>query len=129
MLTEGLPLAKMQSGDLPAPEEFVIERYNRLHDAYFDARDDVPRRQLIEIGFDDLQRQPIETMARLYRQLELADFDKVQPRLEAYGKTLRDYSQNRYPPLSAQERRRIARAWERSFAHWGYETGGWSVEK
>ena len=123
MLTEGLPLAKMQSGDLPAPEDFVIERYNRLHDAYFGARGDVPRGQLIEIGFDDLRREPVATIARLYEQLELEDFHEMQPRLESYGQTLRDYSQNRYPPLDAQQRRRIAGAWDRSFTHWGYDKG------
>ncbi|MEX2200101.1 MAG: sulfotransferase [Dongiaceae bacterium] len=123
ILTEGLPLAKMQSGDLPAPEEFVIERYNRLHDAYFDARDYVPKGHLIEIGFGDLQREPIETMTRLYEQLELDDLDKMKLRLESHGKTLRDYSQNRYPPLAPHLRQRIAKAWDRSFASWGYEKG------
>lgn len=121
MLTEGLPLAKMQSGDLPAPEEFVIERYNRLHDAYFDARDSVPKGHLIEIAFDDLQREPIETMARLYEQLELEEFQKIQSRLESYSTTLRDYSQNRYPPLDSEQRQRIAKAWRRSFEAWGYD--------
>ena len=124
MLTEGLPLAKMQSGDLPAPEDFVIERYKRLHDAYFDARDNVPAGNLIEIGFDDLRREPNETMARLYEHLKLEDFDTIRPRLVAYGETLGNYSQNRYPPLAARQRRRIAGSWERSFARWGYETDG-----
>ncbi|MEX2298388.1 MAG: sulfotransferase, partial [Dongiaceae bacterium] len=124
MLTEGLPLAKMQSGDLPAPEDFVIERYNRLHDAYFAACDSVPAGRLIEIAFSDLERNPVETMAGLYRHLGFEGFESLQPTLETHCYNLRSYAQNRYAPLEASLRRRIAQAWQRSFEHWGYDPAG-----
>jgi len=121
MLTEGLPLAKMQSGDLPAPEDFVIERYNRLHDAYFAACDSVPKDRLIEIAFSDLERDPVGTMAGLYHRLGFEGFESLQPTLESHCHDLRSYTQNRYAPLEAPLRRRIAEAWHRSFEHWGYD--------
>ncbi|MEX0809616.1 MAG: sulfotransferase [Dongiaceae bacterium] len=124
MLTEGLPLAKMQSGDLPAPEDFVIDRYNRLHDAYFAARESVPKDRLVEIAFSDLERDPVATMAGLYRNLDLDGFEALQPTLENHCHKLRGYAQNRYVPLEAALRDRIAQAWHRSFEQWGYDPAG-----
>jgi omega-hydroxy-beta-dihydromenaquinone-9 sulfotransferase len=121
VLTEGLPLAKMQSGDLPAPEDFVIDRYNRLYDAYFGARPGVPPDRLVEIGFSTLQRDPVGTMRQLYRDLDIDGFALLQPALETYCSNLGGYAQNRYPDLDLSLRQRIAKAWQRSFEAWGYD--------
>ena len=121
MLTEGLPLAKMQSGDLPEPEEFVIERYNRLHDAYFADRDLIPEGRLADIRFETLAADPVGTMEGVYRTLDLGAFEPVRPVLEAEQTQMRGYAQNRYRPLTDQTRARLAQAWRRSFGTWNYD--------
>lgn len=121
MLTEGLPLAKMQSGDLPEPEEFVIERYNRLHDAYFAGRDLIPEGHLVDIRFETLAADPIRTMEGVYRALDLGAFEPVRPVLEAEQTQMRGYAQNRYRPLTDQTRARLAQSWRRSFDTWNYD--------
>jgi hypothetical protein len=121
MLTEGLPLAKMQSGDLPAPEDFVIERYNRLHDAYFADRGLIPAGHLIDVRFEDLAADPVGTLERVYRALDLGPIDPIRPALEAERDRLRDYVQNRYRPLADATRQRLTREWRRSFETWGYD--------
>jgi len=121
MLTEGLPLAKMQSGDLPEPEEFVIERYNRLHDAYFAGRDLIPAGRLVDIRFETLAVDPIGTMEGVYRALDLGAFEPIRPVLEAEQTQMRGYAQNRYRPLKDETRTRLAQAWRRSFETWNYD--------
>lgn len=121
MLTEGLPLAKMQSGELPAPEDFVIDRYNRLYDAYFDARNALPDDRIVEIRFEDLAQDPVTTIGNLYRRLGFDGFDATRPALEAEAGRLRDYAQNRYAGVTGETQRRIAREWARAFDAWGYD--------
>jgi hypothetical protein len=121
MLTEGLPLAKMQSGDLPAPEDFVIDRYNRLHDAYFADRALIPAGHLVDVKFETLAADPVGTLEHIYRALDLGSIETLRPALEAERDRLRSYAQNRYRPLDNRTRDRLAQVWQRSFDAWGYD--------
>lgn len=121
MLTEGLPLAKMQSGDLTAPEDFVIDRYNRLHDAYFADRALIPTGHLVDVKFETLAADPVGTLEHIYRALDLGSIETLRPALEAERDRLRSYAQNRYRPLDNRTRDRLAQVWQRSFDAWGYD--------
>ena len=121
MLTEGLPLAKMQTGDLPNPEDFVIERYTRLYDAYFAASDALPADRIVEVRFETLAQDPIGTIDTIYRRLGIDGVEPLRPALESQQAELRHYAQNSYEPLGMAVRERIAQAWQRSFETWGYD--------
>jgi len=121
MLTEGLPLAKIQSGDLPEPEQFVIDRYNRLHDAYFADRSRIPAGHLVDIRFETLVADPVGTLEAIYMALELGPIEKLRPVLNAERNRLRGYAQNHYGPLDERTRQLLATTWQRSFHAWGYD--------
>lgn len=122
MLTQGLPLSKMQNGDLPAPEDFVIERYRRLHDAYFRDRALIPAGRLVDVAFDDLAGDPTATLTRIYDTLGLGSIEPLRGALAKEEARLATYRQNRYRPLPQATRHRIAREWQRAFDAWGYST-------
>ena len=121
MLTEGLPLAKLQSGDLPDPAEFVIDRYKRLYDTYLRDRDSIPAGRLVEVRFDDLAGNPVTAIEDVYRRLDLGGIATFRPALEAQRTALGSYAQNRYLALPDTVRDRIAREWARYFDCWGYD--------
>lgn len=47
--------------------------------------------QLIEVRYEDLVANPFDTLARIYRQLELGDFEPLRPLIEQRLASLRNY--------------------------------------
>lgn len=63
--------------------------------SYISDRGLIPRGNLVEIGFADLDARPLETMERIYRRFGwAARFPEVKPRLAEYCLTLTDFKKN-----------------------------------
>ena len=73
-----------------------------------------------EIGFEDLERDPIGQMRRVYEALRLPDLGAVEPALGHYLGTLSGYEKNAYHEIPHPRRKRIAHEWRRCFEAWGY---------
>jgi hypothetical protein len=83
-------------------------------------RHGLPPQQLIEVRYEDLIAQPVETLAGIYRQLELGDFAPVRPLLEQRLDKLRDYrATGRRLPAEAE--RLIASACAGLMRRYGYD--------
>jgi hypothetical protein len=102
------------------PDEAVLRRYRLLHDAFFDERGLIPDGHFHELGFDELEREPLVAVRRLYERLGLPGFDEVRPALEDYVRGQSGYRKNRYDDVTPAQRARIGREWSRSFEQWGY---------
>jgi omega-hydroxy-beta-dihydromenaquinone-9 sulfotransferase len=110
----------LQRPDLAGIDNRILNRYTVLYDAFFQDRDLIPDGQFHEMRFDDLERDPLGQLRQLYERLDLGRFDPVEPRMIRYLDSLRGYRKNTFSELDPPMRQRVARAWERSFAAWGY---------
>lgn len=113
----------LQKPDLDGLEALLLARYRVMYDAYFAERALIPAGRLVDLAFTDLEADPIGQIANLYETLDLPGFSRFAPKLARYCSTLAGYRKNRYEGLPEETRRKIAAAWERSFAEWGYPTG------
>jgi hypothetical protein len=98
----------------------IIARYRTMYDLYFEERGLVPAGRLVEVRYDDLERDPLGQVRSIYERLGLPDFEVARPALEHYVAGLTDYRKNTYEPLPTALRRRIAQEWRRCFDEWGY---------
>jgi hypothetical protein len=121
VLTRSLQFQRPDPSDI---DDAVIRRYKIMYDAYFEERGLIPNGRLHEVAFEDLERDPIGQVRRVYETLELPGFGAVLPRLEEHVGTLSGYKKNRYPDLAPALRRQIRGAWRRSFEEWGYPLDG-----
>jgi omega-hydroxy-beta-dihydromenaquinone-9 sulfotransferase len=106
-----------------SPEQLeadVVEAYRRLMSKYLSDRSAVPAGQIAEVAFDDLKRDPVGELERIYGELELGGFATARPAVEAYVATLSGYRPNRYI-TDQQVLRRVNEAWHLAFDAWGYE--------
>lgn len=110
----------LQRPDLPGIDDRIIHRYNVLYDAFFAERSLIPRGRFHDVSFEQLERNPMGEMQRLYDTLNLAGFETFRPTLRRYVDSLADYRKNEFHPLEPVERAKIARAWQRSFDEWHY---------
>jgi hypothetical protein len=86
-----------------------------------DQKDLIPAGNLFEIRYEDLVRDPLESMQAIYRQLDLGEFDRVRPMFEAYLAGQRGYKTNRFS-VSPETRAEISRRWAEFMHEYGYAT-------
>ena len=110
----------LQRPDVPGIEDRLIARYQALHEAFFEERSLIPAGRLHELGFAELERDPVGEMERLYGKLGLPGFASFRPKLQTYVNSLSGYRKNQFPELDPARRRTIARAWQRGFEEWNY---------
>ena len=72
------------------------------------------------MGFEELEKDPVGEMRKLYEALGLPEFANVEPAVRTYIHSLSDYRKNTFPQLASDVRRRIAGEWARCFEEWGY---------
>ena len=93
-----------------------------MYDVFFDERDLIPDRQLHELSFCELVRNPMDEMRNIYEALDLPGFAEAQPAFQRYLDSTTGYRPCEYPELPSGLRREIARAWQPSFLQWEYAT-------
>ncbi len=109
-----------QRPDLDGVDERIIRRYGVLYDAFFKDRHLIPPGRFHEMRFEDLEREPVNELRRLYEQLDLPAFSRFEPRLQGYVDGLAGYQKNSFAELEPEVKERVGKAWARSFETWGY---------
>jgi hypothetical protein len=101
-------------------EEWVLRQYREMYDAFFEEKSLVPSGRFHELAFEDLERDPIQELRKLYEAIGLPAFDTVEPRLRKHLDSLKGYQKNSFLPLEADLRAKVYQEWRRNFANWGY---------
>jgi omega-hydroxy-beta-dihydromenaquinone-9 sulfotransferase len=110
----------LQRLDVRHIDALVIQRYQIMYDAFFEERPLVPGNRFHELSFEELEKDPVGQVRRIYDHLNVPGFDAMRPSLQRYVDSNANYRKNRYPSLSPSLRDEIARAWQRNFDQWGY---------
>ena len=113
---------RLQNPDWTHADARIIERYQELYDVFFAQQALIPPGQFHEVGYEQLEHDPIGTVQEIYEALALPPFAVVQPALERYVASIATYRKNTHSELPDALRREIVQAWGRSFERWGYAT-------
>lgn len=98
----------------------ILEVYHSMYDVFFAERGLIPSGSFHEIGFEDLERDPVGELRRLYDALHLPDFGPAETRVRQYLGSLAAYQKNDYPALTGALRSQISRTWRRCFEEWQF---------
>jgi omega-hydroxy-beta-dihydromenaquinone-9 sulfotransferase len=107
--------------------EFILRQYEILYERYEAGRqrilhtDTSHYSQLIEISFDDLTQQPIETVQNIYTSLGWTMTPNYQHSLQAELAGVQSYQRNRHQELSPDLKQVVNQRWGPSFQRFGYE--------
>jgi omega-hydroxy-beta-dihydromenaquinone-9 sulfotransferase len=99
--------------------EYVFDTLNRMYEAFERDRHLIPASQFSEVRYEDLVADPVGQISRVYRELELGEFDNVLPALETFVAGQKGYKKNRYE-LTPELRAEIARRWDGYLRRYGY---------
>jgi hypothetical protein len=118
-------LAKVQGFQIPSDdptplEKYVHECYERMYEGYFGDRGQVPPGSLVEIRYEDLVADPVETMRQVYESVGLGEFERVAPRMETFWSERKHHRGNRIR-LDEEMQRQIDARWSSYMNAFGYE--------
>jgi omega-hydroxy-beta-dihydromenaquinone-9 sulfotransferase len=115
---QGLQVPLAQS--MPKLEKIVLDLFVQLHESYEQSRSLIPAGQLVEMKYEDLVRDPKGELARVYSELNLGEFDRVLPEVEAYLAARAQYERNTWA-LDNATRQRIEHHWGPIIRQYGYQ--------
>lgn len=129
MAAEGHVINQLQDPD-PADNYTTrfLGNYRAMEDAFYRDLASLAPGQAAEVRFEDLERDPIGQIERIYAELGLELTETFRRRLTNYLRTVADYQKNRFRPMPETERRRILDVMGDYCERWGYTADGGLVE-
>jgi hypothetical protein len=100
-------------------EEKVFREFRVIYDRLEEARPRFRPGRFHELRYEELVRDPVEEMRKVYAGLELDGFAEAEPRLEEYLRQTGGYETNKYS-LTADQRAEVERRWGDVIRRYGY---------
>jgi omega-hydroxy-beta-dihydromenaquinone-9 sulfotransferase len=114
------PVWALQRPDFSDLDDRILRQYKEVYDAFFEERALIPKGRFHEVGFEELEKDSLGQVRRIYESLGLPAFQIAEPALRGYLASLTGYQKNVFPDLPADLRQRIGQEWRRCFEEWGY---------
>jgi hypothetical protein len=79
-------------------EPYILNTFEEMYVAFERDRKYIPSNRIHEIRYEDLIDEPIESLGRAYRELDLGDFSNLQKALGKEIENIKHFRVNSYPP-------------------------------
>ena len=110
----------IQVGEYQAKlKEFVLSSLPTMYTSFENDRVGLNERQLIDVRYEDLVENPVGVCNRIYHQLDLKEFDRIEPLIQNRTLLEKEYKTNRFGS-SPDEEVEIMTAWQDYATKYGY---------
>lgn len=100
-------------------DEHVLESYIALHKAYFEQRDLIPKKNLIEVAYEDLIVDPYQVIYKLAEQFSFPALSRIKDGLQTKIEESKGHQIDNYH-LDATTIKKINVRWSLFFTRFGY---------
>lgn len=101
-------------------EDWIIETFKMMYEAYFREIQSLPPHSLFEIKFEEFEKDPLPILKNMYETLELEGFDEALPSIKAYWESLAGYEKNKFE-YSERLMKKVNENLAFYLEHYGYE--------
>ncbi len=105
-------------------DNMIFYYFEKTMKKYLSERDLIPKQNLIEVSFDDLEKDSAKEIEKIYTSLNLPGFDKAKENINTYLASVKNYKKNKFRDLKPLVLERINKEWGFAFDAWNY-----SIEK
>lgn len=109
-------------------EERVLATFCQMYDCFESARQQLDAQRICDVRYEDLVRDPLAQMQRIYQQLDLGDFAPTAPAVAAYFARRSGYRPGRYQ-LAAEHHAAVTQRWLPYMQKYGYSPQTEPVER
>ena len=88
---------------------------------YLQDRELIPKENLVELRFEDLEQDPLGELEKIYAGFALPDWEQSKAAIQAYIGTLAGYKKNAFT-IEQSLIDRVEDKWRFALDHWHYET-------
>ncbi|WP_233148581.1 sulfotransferase family protein [Rhodopirellula sp. MGV] len=115
------PYKPVEDAETTTPEkQYVIDCFRRMYAAFLRDRSKIDPSRIVELKYEDLIADPVESLHSIYQRLRLSDFESVRPTIEKWAESEhRSYKVNRHQ-LSDHDETLIREQWRDYFDAYGY---------
>lgn len=114
-----LPQLALQDYTHVDVDALVLRTFTRLMQRYDADHRAVPEGSLCEVRYEHLEADPLGTVERVYRDLDLPGFAEAEPAFNAYLASIRSYRKNQFV-MAALDIAKVDAAWGTFVDAWGY---------
>jgi hypothetical protein len=115
-----LPLSQLQQVSGEQVDAYILRFYSQIMRKYLSEKHLIPKGNLIELKFEQVEDEPITVLRKIYAGLGIAGFAAAEPFFFAYLQTVKDYRKNQYT-LEEAVIQTVNRHWQFALDEWGYE--------
>lgn len=101
-------------------ENWIIETFKMMYEAYFQEIQALPPHTLFEIKFEEFEKDPLPILKKMYETLELSGFEEAFPSIKDYWESLAGYKKNKFE-YSDRLVKKVNDNLGFYFEHYGYE--------
>jgi hypothetical protein len=101
-----------------------LGNYAKMEQAFYQQTAGLPPDQVAEVRFEDVERDPLGQVRRIYDQLGLEFTAALEKRLSGYLAKIAGYRKNSFRQLPEEDRRRIDAEMAPFMIRWGYTADG-----
>lgn len=102
-------------------DKLIINDNAEILQKYISERHLIPKGQLAEIAFDELEKSPMTAMGKVYTSLGIQGFEEAAPHMQNYLDSVSEYKRNTYKPLPQRLLKKINTKWALWFEEFGYD--------
>ena len=115
-----LPICQLEDANANEVEAAIRNSYVAMMQQFMKDREFIPEGNFAEVRFEDLEKEPVKEIARLYDELDLPDWEQAKPNIEKYVDSLGEYKKNTYQ-IDAETIEFVDREWGFAVEEWGYK--------
>lgn len=104
-------------------DKSIIEVYKEVYYKYEADKHLIPTGNLIEMTFEEFEKNPSLAVKRIYSELSIDGYDSASAEIEKYLDTKKGYKKNAYK-YSPEVIDIVEREWKFAINQWGYNSGG-----
>jgi hypothetical protein len=99
--------------------DYVLQTGRRMYASFERRRGECGPGELCDVRYEDLVADPVGQLERIYRELDLGEFEAVRPKVAAYAQAKQNYRTNRHE-LPEELRQAIDEQWSAYRKRYGY---------
>ena len=115
-----LPICQLDDVDPDDVAAAIRDSYVAMMGQYMLDREHIPKDHLAEVRYEDLERDPLGELERLYWELKLPGWDNARDGISDYLHTVRDYRKNKHE-IDSETVDVVNRDWGFAINEWGYQ--------
>jgi hypothetical protein len=115
-----LPLLSFHKIENKTMEKFILDSYRLTYEKYLDELSLVEQGRISTISYENLVKDPMPTLKKVYRELGLNNFAEASPQIEFELSSYKNYRTNTHL-MEDEVKRKIYKEWEIFFKVYGYQ--------